>query len=467
MVSTKSSFKSLVTVALLAVLALVAGCGGGGAKDPFASTPLPALVVNPGTLNAYPGVPVVLTISSGVGPFQVFSSDSTVLPVTQVVSGAAITMTANAIDGLDRAVTVTVRDAAGQSTAITVTVKPSPALSGFDITSVSNTQCPGLIGNTGAGSPGADVGARTSICSGETAAAQILVKGANTSPISNRQIRFDVLQGAYNFVLDQNGTTLAKSATVLSDQNGRAIVAIKADASVGTQIALIRATDVASGNRIDTWFTIVQSTAGVASYNVSPQVGRINGYYVNTCGAGSLSYQIYGGVAPYTVFASSIASVVLEVGATRGQTVVVPVTGGYFNAVSLGGTCAGTTTTLFTITDATGRVITATFDSVAGTVALPVAPAPDDLVVSPPDARISCAPGSMVVFTISGGTAPYTVATDRPYVPPAVPEPSPTNGTTVSGGNVRLNQLFAPGTVINIAIADAKSKTISAKITCQ
>jgi hypothetical protein len=276
-----------------------------------------------------------------------------------------------------------------------------------------------------------------------------------------------VLQGAYNFVLDQNGTTLAKSATILSDQNGRAIVTVKADASVGTQIALIRATDVTSGNRIDTWFTIVQSTAGVASYNVSPVKGSITGYYVNTCGAGSLSYQIYGGVAPYTVFASSIANVVLEVGATRGQTVVVPATGGYFNAVTLGGTCSGTSTTLFTITDATGRVITATFESIAGTVPLPVAPDPNDLVVTPPDARISCAPGSVVVFTISGGTAPYTVATDRPYVPPAVPEPAPTNGTTVTGGNVRLNQLFAPGTIINVAIADAKSKTASAKITCQ
>ncbi len=455
-------------MALLAVLALVAGCGGGGAKDPFAAGPsLPALVVNPGTLNVYPGVPVVVTISSGVGPFQVFSSDATVLPVTQVVSGAAITMTANAIAGEDRTVTITVRDAAGQSASVTATVKPSPLLGKLEITSISNTQCPGLPGNTGSGSPPAEVGERTSICTGETAVAQVLVRNANTSPVSNRQIRFDVLQGPYSFALDQNATTLAKTATILTDQNGSAIVTIKADASVGTQIALIRATDVSSGNRVDTWFTIVQSTAGIASFSVSPTESSISGYYVNECGVGSVSYQIYGGTAPYTVFASTLAFLNLEVGSTRGQTVIVPNSGGSFNVLSLGGSCTGTSTAILTITDATGRVITAEFSSIAGTVPIPVAPDPDTLIVTPPDARIVCTAGSVVVFRVSGGTAPYVIATDRPYVPPAVPEVTPTNGTTVSGGgSVRLNQAFAVGDVINVAIADSKSNTAAAKITC-
>ena len=63
----------------------------------------------------------------------------------------------------------------------------------------------------------------------------------------------------------------------------------------------------------------------------------------------------------------------------------------------------------------------------------------------------------MVVFTISGGTQPYTVATDRP------------NGTTVNGGNITLtsSSTFGPGDVINVAISDAKSKTVAAKITCE
>jgi len=466
-----SSIRSLAAAALLSTLALLAGCGGGGAKDPYSSTPTPPLVVNPSTLNVYPGVPEVLTISSGVGPFQVFSSDATVLPVTQVVSGAAITLVANAIDGADRAVSITVRDAAGQSAVVAATVKPAPTLGGFNITSMSNTQCPGFTGNTGQGSDNADIGSRASICTGETAAAQVLVRTANTSPVPNRQVRFDVLQGAFNFVLDSNGTTFAKTITTLTDQNGRAIAKLKADPSVGTQIALIRATDVTSGNRIDTWFTIVQATAGVASFGVSPQESGLTGYYKGDCGAGSISYLIYGGTPPYRVFINSLADIFLEVGDTRGQSVIVPNSGGHFNAVALGRVCSGSRDTVITITDATGRILNAKFTTKEGTVEPPKPPDPNDLVVTPPDARIACVAGAVVVFTISGGTSPLTVATDHPYVPPAPPAPPPlipNNGTTVLNDSaIRLNQPYPSGEVIHLAIADAKSKTISATITCQ
>lgn len=133
---------------------------------------------------------------------------------------------------------------------------------------------------------------------------------------------------------------------------------------MGTQIALIRATDVSSGNRVDTWFTIVQSTAGIASFSVSPTESSISGYYVNECGVGSVSYQIYGGTAPYTVFASTLAFLNLD-SSTRGQTVIVP-NSVLFNVLSLGGSCTGTSTAILTITDATGRVITAEFSSIAG-----------------------------------------------------------------------------------------------------
>lgn len=447
MVSTKSSIKSLVTVALLSVLALFAGCGGGGAQDPFAPGPsIPALVVNPGFLNAYAGIPVVITINSGVGPFQVFTSDATVLPVTQAVSGAAITLTASNVDA-DRAVAITVRDAAGQTVAVSVTVKATPLISAMTVTPANASTC---------GARGVAIGS-VAICSGETATASLTLKGANTLPIQNRQVRFDALQGPYSFALDQAATVFAKTITVLTDQNGQAIVTLRSDAGVPTQASLIRGTDLISGNRVDASFTILQSTSGTAAYSVSPVKASITGYYVNTCGAGSTSYQIYGGTAPYTVFANTIANVVLEAGSTRGQTVIVSASGGAFAAITLGGSCAGTSTTLFTITDASGRVITATLDTIAGTVPLPVPPTPDTLVVTPPEAKIVCAPNSVVVFTISGGTAPYVVATDRPV------------GTTVSGGNVTLSatSTFVAGDTINISVADAKSKIATAKITCQ
>ena len=58
----KTSIKSLATVALLSVLALIAGCGGGGAKDPFATTPVPALIVSPGTLNVYSQIGLITLV---------------------------------------------------------------------------------------------------------------------------------------------------------------------------------------------------------------------------------------------------------------------------------------------------------------------------------------------------------------------------------------------------------------------
>jgi hypothetical protein len=263
-----------------------------------------------------------------------------------------------------------------------------------------------------------------------------------------------VILGPYSFALDREATVFAKTITVTTDQNGQAIVTIRSDAGVPTQVSLIRGTDIVSGNRVDASFTILQATSGTPAYSVSPAKASITGYYVNTCGGGSVSYVVYGGTAPYTVFASSLSGINLEVGDTRGQTVIVPRSGGAFSVVASSSACAGTSTTLLTITDATGRVITASFDLIAGTVALPTPPTPDTLVVTPPDARIVCAVNSVVVFTISGGTSPFTVATDRP------------GDTSVSGGNVRLLNSLVAGTVINVAIADAKSKTVAAKISC-
>ncbi|MCC7066879.1 MAG: hypothetical protein IT523_00340 [Burkholderiales bacterium] len=124
---------------------------------------------------------------------------------------------------------------------------------------------------------------------------------------------------------------------------------------------------------------------------------------------------------------------------------------------------------MITITDATGRILNAKFTTKEGTVEPPKPPDPNDLVVTPPDARIACVAGAVVVFTISGGTSPLTVATDHPYVgPPVIPPALPSNGTTVLNDSaIRLNQPYPSGEVIHLAIADAKSKTISATITCQ
>ena len=115
-------------------------------------------------------------------------------------------------------------------------MKPSPLLGTLTITPRTSSPCGAVANST----------LPASICSGETATASILLRGANTPPLPNRQVRFDVLR-PYNFVLDQRGTILAKTATVVTDQNGSAIVTVKADNVIPSQAVLIRATDLTSG----------------------------------------------------------------------------------------------------------------------------------------------------------------------------------------------------------------------------
>lgn len=466
MISMKTSIKSLATVALLSVLALIAGCGGGGAKDPFATTPVPALIVSPGTLNVYSGTPAVVTINSGVGPFQVFSSDSVVLPVTQVVSGAAITLTANSVEA-EKAVTLTVRDAYNQATSVSVTVKPSPLLGALTITPRTSSPCGAVATST----------LPASICSGETATASILLRGANTLPLPNRQVRFDVLQGPYNFVLDQAGTILAKTATVVTDQNGLAIVTVKADNVIPSQAVLIRATDLTSGNRVDGTFTIIELTNGSAVLSVVPQKYTVKGVYKNECPSSTADYVIYGGTPPYTVTTGLPVFMTLSVPGSSGQTVIVNRSAGIFTASNSAALTCSAYSAPITITDVAGRTITASYDVEPGTQDRPTPPTPDALSISPPSMTIlanagTCTPVSgtrTVRFSVTGGTPAYRVGASQPGFTATLLadgqtlELSWSTLATFPPGSTG----FPAGTSVNAIVLDSAGKVVSATLTCQ
>ena len=448
MVSTKTSIKSLATVALFSITAFIAGCGGGGATDPFAVPPavvIPPLVVSPSALNIYAGTPVAITIISGVGPFQVFTSDAVVLPVTQVVSGAAITLTASNV-AVDAVVTITIRDAASQSTTVSVTVKASPLFGALSITPTSNTTCAGAT---------ASVLNKAAICSGESGLASITVRSTNTAVLPNRQVRFDVVQGNYNFLINQAGTVVAKTYTLTTDQNGKADVVIRTDPGVPSGAALIRVTDLTSGNRVDSAFTIVQSTNGTSTLSVVPPSYSGGGGFTQQCVSVSGDYVVYGGTAPYTVTNGLPNSGTLTSGTSTGQVIVVTSQGGIFrftsNAVADG--CGGFTAPL-TIADATGRITTVNFTVIAGTTAR--APA----VISP--ATVSFAAnqgGSAAVAAIVGipasctdGSTPVGT-TQAPscgvplYTPASCSTPAVVNATRT--GCLPAGALFTPATCTN------------------
>lgn len=405
MVTSRSSIKSLLAVAALGLASLIAGCGGGGAAAPSCAdtnscaVAAPPLVVSPNSLNIYAGTPTAITINSGVGPFQVFTSDSVVLPVTQLVSGAAITLTASNV-AADAAVTLTIRDAAGRSTTIAVTVKASPLLGALSITPTSNTTCAGAT---------ASVLDKAAICSGESGLASITVRSTNTAVLPNRQVRFDVVQGNYNFLINQAGTVLAKTYTLTTDQNGKADVVIRTDPGVSSGAALIRVTDLTSGNRVDSAFTIVQSTNGAATLSVIPPNYTGGGGFVGQCLSFAGDYVIYGGLAPYTVTNGLPNAGTLVSGTSTGQVISVANQGGIFRFTSnsvLDG-CGGFQVPL-TIADATGRVTTVSFTVTVGSIARAA------LVLSPSSVTFAAnAGGSSAVAAVAGvpascsdGTAP-------------------------------------------------------------
>ncbi len=272
--------------AIAGVLALSACGGGSGApNNPYAPGPaVPGpLTVLPPDVTAYSGVPTTLTITGGVGPYFAFSSNPAVLPVTQAVPGNTVLLFASSVAAATTVV-VTAQDTTGAKAISTVTVTPAPLL-------------PNLITIT----PNGDCSVGNSLCSGGTGTASVVVAAPGGGGIPGRQVRFDVVFGAYALQTSNPSAPLASTVTVATDQNGTASVGIAVNANAPTQIATIRATDVTTGNQVTGNFLIQQVTDGSQILSVIPTgTVTIDGPDASTCSTGVIvQYHIYGGTPPY------------------------------------------------------------------------------------------------------------------------------------------------------------------------
>jgi hypothetical protein len=438
----------LLALLALGAMSLLAGCGGGGAQDPFDRPTVPTLTVNPGVVTLYANIPAVVTVTSGTAPFQVFSSNATVLPVNPVVGGTLITLTPSNVD-VDTDVTITVRDGSGQSRALTATVKPATLVNQVAITPIiTNPRCG--VESTPA-PPGQTTGNQIAVCTGETVTASAILRAANASPIPNRQVRFDVIFGAFLFVTDSAGANASKTTTGTTDQNGRVTTLFKVDPAATSQSAVIRVTDLVTGNRVDTAFSIVSVTNGSAGYTAIPSGYSGKAFYKGECGGTSGDFLIYGGQPPYTV-RSSLTAVRLSVNGVTSDPVIVTSSGGRFTASTALQGCSGGFESNIVITDANGRNITVTYKEEEGSNDR-VVPTPTDLVASPKAVIFnSCATPRSVTYSIVGGTAPYIVRTDRPAE------------SSVNQATVSLVAGFSG--VLNVEITDSKSNQVTATITC-
>jgi hypothetical protein len=423
--ATSSNFrlatKGLIALAMTGVVLTLPGCGGGGSEgaplnpSPSPSNPLP-ISVNPAAVTVYFNQPVSLLISGGVGPFRVFSSNPSILPVLQDVIGSTITISPNNVLE-DTPVDLTITDITGGTTRATVTVKPSTvAVGNLEIT-------------PSAASPG--VGCAPAVCSGQTAVAILTVKSATGTPLAGRQVRFDALQGQFNFTLDDAGSQLTKSITVTTDSTGRATVRLRADSNAATAFALIRATDVANGSRIDKSFAIAQFTDGTGTLSISPNSWKIQGAFKGFCSNGvEAGFYIFGGTPPYRVVSSAPTFIRvgnLFGGGAFGGVTTVATNGGYFVGQTTGA-CVLNSDPIIFVTDATGRTAGVGFENTEGTEELPTAPPPASLAIDPVAVRIRTVPA--LSETVVSGTPPMTTSTTTLFCPGSFSQ-----GFTLQGGN--------------------------------
>ncbi len=438
---------SISTLFALAALAFLGGCGGGSGapNNPFAPPPpVPGpLSILPSAATVYSNMPATLTISGGVPPYFVVSSNTAILPVgASVTNGTIVLLPANVV--ADTAVLITVQDSASNKTTATVTVKPAPIFNTLTVTPAS-----------------AACGANT-ICSGQTATAKVTVTGIGGVGIPNRQVRFDVVSGAFAIESNDPANPFVSTLTVVSDQFGVAQVIIQANANAPTQPALLRATELTTGNQQTAQFTIVQTINGAAVLSVVPSTVTITGPFTDTCSSGfRVDYYIYGGTPPYTVVSTFPSAVTLV-----NSTVLGP---GLPFTVFTNSTCVNPL--VFSIRDSAGLQTTATLFNLPGTTAPPTAP-PPALDASPGNQTVIACGGKTISELITGGSASYSVsAATVNGVTPTVTNSDGSALPLTSPGYVNITGMVSPlvgSLVYSFLVSDSSTpqQTASFKITC-
>lgn len=432
---------ALTLLAVAGSLALTA-CGGGGGSinNPnllIPPAPPPAMNVSPASITIFSGIPATLTITGGVPPYQVFSTNPTLLPVPATAAGNTVVLVAAQIEPGAGVVntTVTVQDAVGQIDPTDVTIQAAPLFNTLTVLPA-----------------GSDCG--NNLCSGQNASVTVQAAGPGGAPLPNRQVRFDVVYGPFSITTTSPFAPLAQTLTVVTDVNGLAQVQVRANADAPTQFAQIRATDVATSQQTIANFVVQNSTiASQSPLAVVPGTATISAAFNDECSTGfRVDYFIYGGSPPYRVSSTFPTGVTLV-------NSIVSQSGGLFGAVT-NGTCVDPLT--FTIVDAAGKQATATLVNKPGTQPRPAPTPAPALSITPAQVVNTSCTGRTFQFVITGGTPPYAVTTNPAG---AIVTPQP---VTVSGGIASISGLATGSGVTQVTVVDSTNpqKTATATITC-
>lgn len=437
--------RPLLTLAAMAGVLSLAACGGGNgspASMAGGGTVTP-LSITPNTATVYSGNPATFVIAGGKPPYTAISSDQSALPLVGGATGGTLVVVPGNV-GADTAVTLTVRDSSGANTSATVTVRPALLLPA-SITITGNPNC----GGSGA-----------TLCSGQDGTASVRLLGPAGAPLAGRDVRFDVIQGNFGLSSTAPGQPVVNSLTVTTDQNGNAAVRIVVPSTAPTQFATLRATDVTGGSSVVAQFTISQFVNGNSVLSVIPTgTTTFTGPDSADCSAGaSATFYVFGGTPPYTIATNFPQAISIS-----GNPVMR--SGGGFT-ITTNGTCF--TGLTFAITDATGRVLLTppTADNVKGSGAPPA----QALAIFPAGgySPTSCGTSTTLPFTVSGGTAPFSITFDAAH---AGAWAIPAQVTTTPGqfnvvGNSPNPADYTGTTTVSVIDSSKPTQTISASIKC-
>jgi hypothetical protein len=447
--------RSFTAVALGATALLLSSCGGGGTQggDPLK---VGSLALQPSAANFYALNPVTLQIAGGRPPYNISTSEPTVIPSNFQLTGNTWNFTPNQPGVVDpttdpnevpsRSVTVTVRDANGDQTTGTYKVLQN-FLVGYGLSIATTTTC----GATATGGTGGAAATTVSVeaCAGSDSLVS-LVPISNGLRYAGKQMRVSVNYGPFAFIQDDlpcciTGPTYTRNA----DSAGLVTARIRVLPNAVTQYAQFKLIDVATGAYRDVTFTI--RNASPSALSVIPSDLTFTGATSAQCGFGGANVYPLGGKAPYR---ASVTNPNIQITPS-----VVNTGDAFLLQVGPSTTCISASAI---VTDAEGKTATVAVKTEAGTTA-PVLP----LTANP--AAVGCMPDTTGVaqITISGGGTNKVIAISNPSL--LLPTPVSGTGTFV----LQLNAQGAGGASlqnVTVTVSDGSATpatiTIGRKTTC-
>ncbi len=454
-------FSGRVAIFALAAAAAItlAGCGGSNSSSPV-TTPTATLAAGPATFSAFGNTANSVTITGGTGPYSVRSSDTNTIAVPAQLTGATLLITPKNVLA-NTVVTLTFTDKVGATSTVTVTVVPATITTPLiAVTNAAASVC--AVENN----PAATV---ATLCAGEIGSASITLKDANGSLLANRDVLFEVLTFGGTVAPKADSSVFARLATVTTDVTGKATVAFKADVEANSEAAFLRATDVTSAHRIDSWINVLKQTKGASDLSVVPSTGGFTAFYTNECPLVVREYGISGGKAPYAITLPASNTLVLNDGTTAaapGAGITVANAGARFTVQSAAATTCVNSSTEITVTDALGVVTKPTFTIAAGGATRPAVTT--DLTLSPPNVSLAADPistyctTSRVRYAITGGTGPYTLSTSIPQLVATLNVDNSVDVNFISDSKWRMLK----EQVATVLVLDAAGKVATATLSC-